>query len=233
MKMGLKSERLLPLNLQFFAEGDGDGSNGGDNGTAGENPAGGTPAGAAGGEQGTGGTQPEETVESLKAKLAAYEAKAAKDKAAVDKATHEAAEAKKALKAKMTQEEIDAAAKKEAEEKRDQEFAEMQKELARSRSTKGVMAKLGVDEETAGNIAECLMGCEDLDNALLLIQKAWEAREAKLRAEFGKVPGPGAGGGNEDRETQEALKLAKEIGQQRAGSNSSIRTQLQGFIRRG
>ena len=41
----------------------------------------------------------------------------------------------------------------------------------------------------------------------------------------------GAGGGSEDRETQEAMKFAKEFGQQRAGSKQSVRDRLQGLIR--
>jgi hypothetical protein len=155
----------------------------------------------------------------------------AKQKAALDKATKEAGDARKALKAKMTQEEIDAANKKEAEEAAANRLAELEREVARAKSTKSVMAKLGVDEESAGKIAECLAGCDDVDNALLLIQKQWEAKEKALKLEYGKIPGPGAGGSTEDKEMQEAINLAKELGQRKAHNTSSVREQLKGLVR--
>ena len=228
MENELRSERLLPLNLQFFAEGEGGdpapaGEPAGDPAPAGNDP---NPAHAGDGEQ-------DESIEALKARIAQLEAGKAKDKAALDKATKEAGDARKALKAKMTQEEIDAANKKEEQEKAAAHVAELEKEVARIKATKSVMGNLGVDESTAGNIAESLIGCENVENALLLIKQAWDAKEKALRVEFGKIPPPGAGGGNEDREVQEALKLAKELGKQRAGNNQSVRSQLQGLIRRG
>ena len=231
--MELKRDGLLPLNLQLFAESGGESAGGeatpagdGGNGTVtvtAEDLNGATPAGASNTEA--------EDVASLKAKIAQLEAKSAKDKAALDKATKEAGDARKALKAKMTQEEIDAANKQEADEKAAQHVAELERKVARIEATKSVMGNLGVDEATAGNIAESLVGCENVENALLLIKQAWDAKEKQLRIEFGKVPPPGAGGGSEDREKQEALKLAKELGQQRAGRRQSIRDQLQGLIR--
>ena len=180
-----------------------------------------------------GETKPEGGEEDLAAKLKKMEADYAKQKAALDKATSEAAQYKKELRTKQTQEEIDAANKKEAEEKAAQHVAELEREVSRIKATKSVMGNLGVDEATAGNIAESLVGCENVENALLLIKQAWDAKEKALRVEYGKVPPPGAGGGSEDREKQEALKLAKELGQQKAGRGNSIRSQLQGFIRQG
>lgn len=220
---------LLPLNLQFFAEPGGDPS--GD--PAGDDQNGGGAGGDNGGVEPDGG-QKEQQGEDSKALLAQIEqmkADMAKQKAALDKATKEAGDARKALKAKMTQEEIDAANKAEAEEKAAARLAELEKEVARAKSTKSVMAKLGVDEDAAGSIAECLAGCEDVDNALLLIQKAWDAKEKALRLEFGKIPGPGAGGGSEDKEMQAAMALAKELGQRRAQSTTSVRDQLKGLVR--
>lgn len=220
---------LLPLNLQFFAEPAGD-------------PAGDSPAGddagndGAGGEGGenNGGDQGEQqgnSAQALMAQLEQMKADMARQKAALDKATKEAGDAKKALKAKMTQEEIDAANKAEAEEKAAARLAELEKEVARAKSTKSVMSKLGVDEDSAGDIAECLAGCEDVDNALLLIKKAWDAKEKALKLEYGKIPGPGAGGSNEDKETQAALALAKELGQRKAQTATSVRDQLKGLVR--
>ena len=183
--------------------------------------------GDAGSQSGQGG----DDAKTLLAQIEQMKADMAKQKAALDKATKEAGDARKALKAKMTQEEIDAANKKEAEEAAANRLAELEREVARAKSTKSVMAKLGVDEESAGKIAECLAGCDDVDNALLLIQKQWEAKEKALKLEYGKIPGPGAGGSTEDKEMQEAINLAKELGQRKAHNTSSVREQLKGLVR--
>ena len=163
----------------------------------------------------------------------------AKMKNALDKATHEASENKKAmneaqkqLKAKMTQEESDAANKKEAEEKAAKELEDLRKKVAKAENTKNVMGKLSLDEDTAGQIAESLIGCENIENALLLIQKAWTAKEKALRIEFGKIPGPGQGGSNEeDAEEKAAIELARNLGRERASVNKSVADGLQGYIR--
>lgn len=227
--MEKSNDRLLPLNLQFFAE---DG-NSGDTLTV-PAGAGSDPAGDGQNNDGAGGDNGNDQV----AQVEQMKAELVKLKSALDKATHEASENKKAmneaqkqLKAKMTQEEIDAANKREAEEKAAQELEDLRRKVARAESTKSVMSKLSIDEETAGSIAECLAGCEDIENALLLIQKCWEAKEKKLKLEYGKIPAPGAGGGNEDKETQAALELAKELGKRRAKSTESVRAQLGGLVR--
>lgn len=164
-------------------------------------------------------------IERLKADLA-------RQKAALDAATKEAGDYRKQLRAKQTQEEIDAANKKEAEEKRDKEMEELRREVARARSTKSVMSKLGVSEESAGKIAEYMAGCEDIDNALLLIHKEWEAKEKALRIEFGKIPGPGTGGSaGEDAEEKAALEIARRLGREKAESNKSVSEGLKGYIR--
>lgn len=224
---------IMRLNLQQFAEGD---AGTGDPGAAGAGTSGSDDPGTGG--DNPGGESQGEDAKDLLAQIEQLKTDMAKQKAALDKATHEASENKKALnesqkalKAKMTQEEIDAANKKEAEEKREQEFQELQKKVARAEGTKSVMSKLNVDEETAGKIAECMMGCEDAENALLLIQKVWEAKVKALKQEYGKVPPPGAGGGSEDKETQAALKLAEELGQRRANTAKSVRDQLGGLVR--
>lgn len=205
--------------------GTGNGGEGGDGGSAG----GGDDKGGDGNDGGAGG---DSTKEDLAKQLEQLKADMAKQKAALDAATSEAGKYKKELRAKQTQEEIDAANKKEAEEKAAQELEELRKEVARAKSTKTVMSKLGVDEDAAGKIAECLIGCEDAENALLLIQKAWETKEKALRLEYGKIPGPGAGGnGSEDAEEQEAIALAKRLGKARADSNKSVTEGLKGYIR--
>ena len=224
---------FLPLNIQFFAEPAGDGGNDG-SGTdpAGNNPAGDGQNGDGAGGENNGGVDPAAQIEQLKADLARM-------KNALDKATHEAGDNKKALneaqkqlKAKMTQEEIDAANKKEAEEKRDKELEDLRRKVAKAENTKSVMGKLSVDEETAGKIAESMTGCENIENALLLIQQAWTAKEKALRIEFGKIPGPGQGGSSEeDAEEKAAIELAKKLGRERADTNKSVSEGLKGYIR--
>ena len=194
---------------------DGDGNDGNDD-AGGDN----------GGDNGAdGGTD-------LAEKLAKAEADLLKYKAAIDKATKEASDAKKALRAKQSAEEIAAEEKKAADEKAAQEIEELRREVARTKAVKSVMSRLGTDEETSGRIAECLYGAEDVDNALTEIQRAWTAREKALKLEYGKVPPPGAGGANgEDEETARAIRLAKEMGQARAKVSESVQEQLKGLIR--
>lgn len=194
---------------------DGDGNDGND-GAGGDN----------GGDNGAGGGT------DLAEKLAKAEADLLKYKAAIDKATKEASDAKKALRAKQSAEEIAAEEKKAADEKAAQEIEELRREVARTKAVKSVMSRLGTDEETSGRIAECLYGAEDVDNALTEIQRAWTAREKALKLEYGKVPPPGAGGANgEDEETARAIRLAKEMGQARAKVSESVQAQLKGLIR--
>ena len=102
--MELKRNGLLPLNLQFFAEAGGDGA-GGEAAPAGD----GAGAGAGGETPPAGDAKSEGGGEDLAAKIKQMEADMAKQKAALDKATSEAAQYKKELRTKQTQEEIDLA----------------------------------------------------------------------------------------------------------------------------
>lgn len=206
--------------------GDGAGGAGGDGTPAGD---GNGSAGADGKTADNGGEDPKAALE---AQIEQLKADMAKQKLALDKATSEAGDLRKELRSKMTQEQIDAANKKEAEEKAAKELEELRREVARAKSTKSVMSKLSVDEETAGKIAECMSGCEDVDNALLLIQKAWTAKEKALRLEFGKIPGPGSGGSSEeDAEEKAAIELARKLGRERSEANRSVAEGLKGYIR--
>lgn len=156
----------------------------------------------------------------------------AKLKAALDKATKEAGDYRKQLRAKQSAEEIAAEEKKAADEAAKKEIEELRREVARAKTVKTVMSKLGTDEEVSGKIAEYLYGAEDADAALTEMQRAWEKREKALRLEFGKIPAPGAGGANgEDAERQKAINLAKEIGRERAMSGKSLKDSLGAYIR--
>lgn len=217
----------MKLFLQQFAE---DG-----NGAGGETPPGADPGtDGAGSDAGNAGDQSD-----LATQLEQTKTELARMKAAFDRAAHESSErkkeldeAQKTLKAKMTAEEIAAQEKKEADEKRDREFAELQKKVAKAEGTKNVMAKLGVDEDAAGKIAESMIGCDNPDNALLLIQQAWTAKEKALRIEFGKIPGPGAGGSSEeDAAEKAAIENAKRLGRERAEATKNVQKGLEGYLR--
>lgn len=179
---------------------------------------------------GTGVEEGNSNLESLNAEIARLKAESAKQKAALDKATKEAGDARKALKAKMTQEEIDAASKQEAEEKVAKELEELRRKVAKGDAVKSVMGKLSMDEETAGNLADALYGAADIENVLLLIQKGWQAKEAALRKEFGKVTGPGAGSDSNSPEAQ-AIRRAQELGKSRNAVNEQAQKALNAYIR--
>ena len=164
------------------------------------------------------------------AEIARLKAEIAKQKAALDKATKEAGDARKALKAKMTQEEIDAQAKQEAAEQAAHELEELRKQVAKGNTVKTVMGKLGLDEESAGNLADCLYGAADIDNALLNIQKAWNARETALKKEYGKITAPGAGADGNSPEAM-AIKRAADIGKARNAQNEQAQKAMNAYMR--
>lgn len=138
------------------------------------------------------------------AEIAKLRAEMAKQKAALDKATKEAGDAKKALRAKQSEEEIAAEEKRAQDEARDKELAELRKKFAVAETSKKVMAFVG-DEATANTVAEYLYGAEDVDAAIAAFNKAWTAREKALRLEYGKIPAPGVGSGEGVTVTKEQL----------------------------
>ena len=149
-----------------------------------------------------------ETESSDNAELARLRAELAKQKAAIDKATKEASEYKKALRQKQSAEEIAAEEKRISDEARDKELADLRKRFAVAETSKKAMSFIG-DEETANSVAESLYGAEDIDAAMAAIQKAWMAREKALRLEYGKIPAPGVGGSDGPTITREQLDAMK------------------------
>lgn len=225
---------MMKLNIQFFAEGAADAGTA-DAGTvsadAGANADSTANNGADGAQNTSDANQADSnSVDALNAEIARLKAEMAKQKTSLDKATSEAGNLRKELRSKMTQEQIDAAEKKEAEEKQAKELDELRRKVARAESTKSVMSKLGVDEDTAGNLADHLFGAADIDNALLEIQKAWQARETALRREFGKIPGPGAGADSNSPEAM-AVKRAADIGKQRNAVNEQAQKAMNAYLR--
>ena len=128
----------------------------------------------------------------------------AKMKAALDKATKEAGDAKKALRARQTEEEAAAETAREQQEAIKKELEELRKEKAVANAGKRVMAFIP-DEKTATGIAEALYGAADIDLAIDMISKAWTGREKALRIEFGKIPAPGVGSGDGPTITRDQL----------------------------
>ena len=126
------------------------------------------------------------------AELAKLRAEMAKQKAALDKATKEAAESKRALRAKQSAEEIAAEEKRIADEARENELNELRKKFAVADSSKKIMSFVG-DEKMSTNLAEYLYGATDVDAAIDELNKAWSAKEKKLKAEYGRITGPGVG----------------------------------------
>ena len=202
---------------------------GGDNpGGESDNPSGNEPEGGKqGGQDEQNGN---DSVEALNAEIARLKAQAAKQKEDLDKACKEAGEARKALKAKMTAEEIAAKEKEEAEVAQKNRIIELEKQVAKTNTVKSVMGKLGLDEDSAGNLADALYGASDIENALLEIQKAWQAKEAALRKEYGKITGPGAGADSNSPEAQ-AIRRATEIGKARNAQNEQAQKALGAYMR--
>lgn len=150
-----------------------------------------------------------ETVETVEndnenSEIAKLRAEMAKQKAALDKATKEAAESKRALRAKQSAEEIAAEEKRIADEARDNELNELRKRFSVAESSKKIMSFVG-DETVANTVAEYLYGAEDVDGAIDAFNKAWIAKEKKLRMEFGRLPAPGVGGSDGPTVTKEQL----------------------------
>ena len=170
--------------------------------------------------------------DALKAEIARLQNEMAKQKSALDAATSEAGKYKKELRAKQTAEEIAAEEKKAADEQAAKEIEELRREVARTKTVKNVMSKLGTDEETSAKIAEYLYGAEDPENALAVIQQAWTVKEKALRMEFGKIPAPGSGGSTpEELAEQENIRRAQNLGKQRAEQNETAKKAIDAYMR--
>lgn len=136
--------------------------------------------------------------------LAKLRSDLARQKAALDKATKEAADYRKALRAKQSAEEVAAEEKRLADEAMQTELNSLRKRFAVAETSKKVMAFVG-DEATANTVAEYMYGAEDVDAVLTALQKAWTAKEKALRLEYGKIPPPGMGGSDGPTLTKEQL----------------------------
>ena len=144
----------------------------------------------------------ESTAES--AEIAKLKADLAKQKAALDKATKEAAESKRALRAKQSAEEVAQEEAKALQQSMQEELEQLRKVKAVAAITTKAVTFVG-STEVAAELAEYLYGAEDADAALTAIQKAWAAKEKALRLEYGKIPAPGAGSSDGPTITKDQL----------------------------
>lgn len=155
-------------------------------------------------EQETPETGQEDSQQENQREIKRLQAQLEKQKLAMDKAAKEAAEYKKQLRARKSTEEQEAEEARERQEAMEQELKELRKKSAVEGIAKRAVAFLG-DEAGADALAQALYGAEDPDGALDSIQKAWTAREKKLRLEYSKLPAP-AGGEGAPSATKEDLK---------------------------
>lgn len=133
-----------------------------------------------------------DTAENENVEIARLKAEMAKQKAALDKATKEAADSKRALRAKQSAEEVAQEEAKALQQSMQEELEQLRKEKAVGIITTKVMSFIG-DNEAAAQIAEDMYGASDAEAALAAIQKAWAVKEKSLRLELGKITAPGAG----------------------------------------
>ena len=137
----------------------------------------------------------QETQQTDNAELARLKADIVKQKAAIDKATKEAAEYKRLLRAKQSEAEIAAEAEKERQEADAKELEALRREKAVSQISTRMFA-FTQDEKASDVIAEALYGADDIDLAMDELNKLWVAREKALKLEYGKIPAPGVGSAN-------------------------------------
>lgn len=149
-------------------------------------------------------TEKTEQAQPESAEIARLRAELARQKAATDKASREAADFKKQLRSKQSADEIAAEEKRIEQETLEAELNDLRKKFAVAETTKKVMA-LGCDETASGKIAEYLYGANDVDAAINELNKIWATREKALKMEYGKVPPPGIGSSDGPLLTKEQL----------------------------
>ena len=119
------------------------------------------------------------------ADISRLKAEMARQKAALDKATSEAAAMKKQLRAKQSAEGIAAEEKRMQDEERDRKLAEYEKRFFVAETSKKVLKFTG-DEAVSDAAAEYLFGAADVDGVIDVLQKAWTAKETRSGISLGK-----------------------------------------------
>ena len=163
----MNNKYRIPFNLQFFAEGAGDGEG---SETVAEGSDG---QGAETGREDNG-----PTMEDVLAQLAEAKAEQARLKLASDKASKEAAGYKKQLQAKMSAEERASEAENERITALEEENKQMKAQMRMASYSKRYIG-IGMDEKTADNMAELTGELSDVDKFFLTLGKFVQAVQKK------------------------------------------------------
>lgn len=190
------NNQLLPLNLQFFAEGDGAGAA---DSTQTDNNA---DKGQETGKDGT--TPPEKTYEDAMAEIAAKDAQLKKMKADLDSALKKAGDATKQLRAKMSEAELKAEQDAQAKEEQDEYVKGLESYKAENEAFKRYTLQ-GMNSDLAQKAAKAEIE-GDMD-ALADIQKQHtqeiiKAKEAEWKASRPRV---NMGDGDDAKMTKEEI----------------------------
>lgn len=204
------NKSMFPMNLQFFAEGEGVGQ--GQN----TNPAGATGGNEPGGDDGAKAP----SIDELMAELAKERAEKAQNKAALDKALKEKGDITKQLRARQSAEEQEAEAKKQQEEQQKAYVKSLEDKLAVIEATDRYR-KLGMEEKFAKETAE-LEVKGDMEKVTSNIAKQMEANKKAAYDEFIKTrPDIQAGNGDGEKKSLAAEK-AVAVAKRNAGANTDI-----------
>ena len=166
-----------------------------------------------------------ETIESLKAKLAAADADRQKLKHSIDKLTKEKGELNKKANSLMSAEQK----AQEAQEERERRFAEMEKELRTNKYSKRLVG-IGMVESEADSFASTMPEMEDADAFFTTLGNFVQARE-KAAAEkavqdlLSSRPDIHAGNSDPDRDDP-AMSLAKSDVERRSRNNGETSTNI-------
>lgn len=125
-------------------------------------------------------------------------------KTALDKATKEAADYKKALRQKQSDEEAAAEEKRIADEARDRELQELRQRIEVAEISKAVMGLVG-DDKQATDIADALYGAKDAKAVIAAMNKIWTEKEKLIRLDAEKIGKPGSGASDGPTYTKEQL----------------------------
>ena len=201
-----KNASVLPMNIQFFADGEGDSGTGSDDGNG-------------------SGSDVTPSVEELMTQLAQERATNAQNKAALDKALKEKGELTKNLRAKMTAEEQADEAKRLADEAKDAEIKELKDKFRMMDYSKRYMG-IGMDEKTAESLSELTGDLADADKFFSALDKFVKAKiktagENAVQELIKSNPDIKAGSGG-DGKTSLAEERAVSIGKRTAGANEDI-----------
>lgn len=195
-----QKDLLIPLNLQFFASGEGEGS---PDSTSGANPEDATTPNAENGSETVTTkeapkTEKEVDVQSLLTELA-------KTKRALDKASSEAASYKKQYKETLSEKEQYDLEAAEAKAKHDEEFEALKAKVAIS-ELKDQFVALGYSVEQANTAAKAQY--ENDVETLLKVQQQFTADriEAEKQKILAEMPQPNIGAGNSQTYTKEQFE---------------------------